>query len=56
MTVTVNPWLILAVVPVIVSIVLIRMFSLRTMRQVKRLEARGKNSPFVCTAVLLFFS
>ncbi|XP_059157838.1 ATP-binding cassette sub-family C member 4-like [Physella acuta] len=42
-TVIVNPWLTIAVVPVMVLIVLTRMYALRTLRQVKRLEAKARS-------------
>ncbi|CAL1526591.1 unnamed protein product, partial [Lymnaea stagnalis] len=42
-TVIVNPWLTIAVIPVMAIIVLIRLYALRTFRQVKRLEAKARS-------------
>ncbi|GFR71832.1 multidrug resistance-associated protein 4-like [Elysia marginata] len=42
-TVVVNPWLTVALVPLMIAIVLIRVYALRTLRQVKRLEAKARS-------------
>ncbi|KAK3797649.1 hypothetical protein RRG08_054673 [Elysia crispata] len=44
MTVVVNPWMTIAFFLLMLSIVIIRVYALRTMRQVKRLEAKGPKS------------
>ena len=43
MTVVVNPWMTIAFFLLMLSIVIIKVYALRTMRQVKRLEAKGMN-------------
>uniref|UniRef100_A0A2C9JNJ0 Uncharacterized protein n=1 Tax=Biomphalaria glabrata TaxID=6526 RepID=A0A2C9JNJ0_BIOGL len=45
-TVIVNPWLTLAFAPIMIIIVLIRFYALRTLRQVKRLEAKARGPVF----------
>ncbi|KAH9492765.1 Multidrug resistance-associated protein 4 [Bulinus truncatus] len=42
-TVIVNPWLTFAFVPLMLVIILIRFYALRTLRQVKRLEAKARS-------------
>ncbi|KAK0060207.1 multidrug resistance-associated protein 4-like isoform X2 [Biomphalaria pfeifferi] len=45
-TVIVNPWLTLAFAPIMIIIILIRFYALRTLRQVKRLEAKARGPVF----------
>ncbi|CAG5115398.1 unnamed protein product [Candidula unifasciata] len=42
-TVIANPWLTIAIVPLLVFIVLIWLYALRTLRQIKRLEAKARS-------------
>ncbi|GFO41988.1 multidrug resistance-associated protein 4 [Plakobranchus ocellatus] len=42
-TVIVNPWLTIAIVPLLLLIVFIRIYALQTLRQVKRLEAKARS-------------
>ncbi|XP_035824676.1 multidrug resistance-associated protein 4 isoform X2 [Aplysia californica] len=43
LTVVINPWLAIALVPIMVVLLLTRMYAVRTLRQVKRLEARARS-------------
>ncbi|KAH9492759.1 Multidrug resistance-associated protein 4 [Bulinus truncatus] len=42
-TVIVNPWLTFAFVPLMLVVIFIRLYALRTLRQVKRLEAKARS-------------
>ena len=41
-----NPWIILALVPILCCFVVMRNYFLKTFRNVKRLEAISKHEPF----------